>query len=70
MSTMNTVNTAPSFGTRIANFFTTLSARRAQYAVYLTTVRELESLSARELNDLGIHHGSIRAIAYQAAYEG
>lgn len=69
MTTMNTTASVP-FGARVVEYFNGLRARRAQYTVYRTTLRELESLSERELEDLGIHRGSIRAIAYQAAYEG
>lgn len=69
MTTMISSKSA-TVGARVANFFNGLRARRAQYAVYRNTIRELEGLSTRELNDLGINSGSIRAIAYQAAYEG
>lgn len=34
---------------------------------YRTTVRELEQLSNRELNDLGIHRSQIHSVARQAA---
>lgn len=68
---MNTINTSSaSFGARVANLFNGLRARRAQYAVYRETLRELEALSDRELIDLGITRGEIRGIAYQAAYQG
>ena len=69
MTTMNLTASAP-FGARVANIFSGLRARRAQYATYRTTMRELESLSDRELADLGIARATIRSIAYQAAYEG
>ena len=68
---MNTMNTSSaSFGARVANYFNGLRARRAKYAVYRETLHELETLSDRELNDLGITRGEIRGIAYQAAYQG
>ena len=41
-----------------------ISARR----VYRTTVRELSELTNRELADLGLSRGTIRAVAYEAAY--
>jgi uncharacterized protein YjiS (DUF1127 family) len=69
MTPMNTTASAP-FGARVASFFNGLRASRAKYAVFRSTMRELEALSERELNDLGINRASIRAIAYQAAYEG
>lgn len=68
MTAMNTASAA--FGARVAKFFNALRARRAKYVVYRETLRELEALSARELNDLGITRGEIRGIAYQAAYKG
>ena len=34
---------------------------------YRTTVRELENLSARELNDLGLSRGDIHRVARKAA---
>jgi uncharacterized protein YjiS (DUF1127 family) len=37
------------------------------WLVYRETVRELQSLSERELADLGVHRSDIRDIARQAA---
>ncbi len=37
-------------------------------AIYRQTVRELESLSARDLNDMGIHRSTIETVAREAAY--
>ncbi|MGY3439452.1 MULTISPECIES: DUF1127 domain-containing protein [unclassified Marinovum] len=45
-----------------------ISTRYAQYRVYRTTLRELQSLTARELADLGLNHSEIRRVAYHAAY--
>ena len=48
-----------------------LSAIRAawsQWRVYRRTLDELSELSDRELSDLGVARGSIRAIALEAAY--
>ena len=42
---------------------------RAKRAVYNQTVSELQALSGRELADLGIGRGEIRALAYEAAYK-
>lgn len=39
-----------------------------RYGVYRETIRELTSLSARDLADLGIHESQIPAIALEAAY--
>lgn len=40
----------------------------AKRRTYLTTLAELENLTARDLNDLGIAPGSVKEIAYRAAY--
>jgi uncharacterized protein YjiS (DUF1127 family) len=42
------------------------SARRR---VFRETFRELNALSTRELNDLGIARSEIRRVAYHAAYQ-
>ncbi|WP_188789123.1 DUF1127 domain-containing protein [Salipiger pallidus] len=42
--------------------------RSARRRLYKDTLRELNSLSSRELSDLGLHRSMIRRIAYQAAY--
>lgn len=49
-------------GTLIAN----LLARYRAYAVYRESIRELNSLSDRELQDIGISRGQIDSIAKQA----
>lgn len=69
MNTMTSRSSAQ-VGARVANLINGLRVRKARYSVYRTTVRELDALSERELADLGIHRSAIRAIAYQAAYEG
>lgn len=40
----------------------------AQRRVYRSTVKELSSLSSRDLTDIGIHPADIRDIARQGAY--
>ena len=42
---------------------------RANRAVYNRTVRQLHTLSTRELADLGLNRSMIRRVAYQAAYK-
>ncbi len=42
-------------------------AAQRRRKIYRTTVNELSSLSARGLSDLGIHRGSIKQIALEAA---
>ena len=53
---------------RLANFQETWTERRARHAVYRRTRAELETLTDRDLSDLGIHRSDVRRIAYQAAY--
>ena len=50
--------------TIIAEFRETRQRRR----VYQQTLRELKTLSNRELNDLGIARSTITRVAYEAAY--
>lgn len=45
-----------------------LSERVAKYRLYRATLNELDSLSDRELADLGIHRADIGGIASEAAY--
>ena len=44
-----------------------LASRIQRWRRYRTTLRELESLSPRELGGLGIHRADIRRIARQTA---
>jgi uncharacterized protein YjiS (DUF1127 family) len=41
---------------------------RARRVIYNTTVRELRSLSNRELADLGLSRSNISSVAYEHAY--
>jgi len=52
---------------RFAELRAAMSTRFAQHRAYRTTLSELQSLSARELDDLGIHPENIRDVARQAA---
>jgi uncharacterized protein YjiS (DUF1127 family) len=45
-----------------------ITAALRQRQVYLGTLRELNSLSDRDMADLGIHRAMIGEIAYEAAY--
>ena len=57
-----------SLRTIFAERFNTLREQMAKRATYRATVAELNTLSGRDLADLGIHRSSIRSIAYEAAY--
>ncbi|SMY07703.1 DUF1127 domain-containing protein [Flavimaricola marinus] len=57
------------FGERFSGLRASLADRYAKYKVYRSTMTELDTLSDRELADLGIHRSSIRAIAIEAAYD-
>ena len=49
-------------------FLKSLAGRFSRYRAYRKTLTELEALSARELEDLGLAHGAIREVAYRSAY--
>ncbi|MEM9971882.1 MAG: DUF1127 domain-containing protein [Pseudomonadota bacterium] len=55
---------------RVSGILHGISTRFAQYRTYRKTLDELESLSNREMADLGIHRSQLRSIAYKAAYDG
>ena len=44
--------------------------RRARHSAYVQTLHALQTLSDRELEDIGISRSSIKAIAQDAAYGG
>lgn len=53
---------------RIGHLIEDLRSRRAQYRVYATTLNELQRLSARELDDLGLNPSMLKQVAHEAAY--
>ena len=57
-----------SLNERFAAFRAQLADKIAKRKVYRTTVSELESLSSRDLADLGISRSMIKSIALEAAY--
>lgn len=69
MAYVNNSRTA-SFGMfdRLSAMIASFKVQRAQRAVYLRTVYELEHLTDRELSDLGIARISIQDVAKVAAY--
>ncbi len=54
-------------GNRLATLIADLQDRLAKRRVFRTTLRELQGLSARELDDLGLNRTMLRRIAWQAA---
>ena len=53
---------------RFGNALTAVKAAYQRRRIYDQTVRELNDLSDRDLNDLGIHRSTITEVAMQAAY--
>ena len=53
---------------RIAATFKSAVARFACYRVYRNTVSELNELSTREMDDLGLSRSMIKRVALEAAY--
>lgn len=66
------VNASHTAGFDLAGRFATLKnslvERVARYRVYRETLVELEGLSNRDLNDLGLSRSGIKSIALEAAY--
>ena len=56
------------FAGRMSALLKTVKEAVRRRRVYTQTVRELNALSSRELNDLGIHRSMITRIALEAAY--
>ena len=57
-----------SFADRLTGLFRTVAKARSKRAIYGRTLRELESLSSRDLADLGIARAMIPQLAREAAY--
>ncbi|MBN2758994.1 MAG: DUF1127 domain-containing protein [Rhodobacteraceae bacterium] len=55
--------------TSFAGFFSRLADAFARRRVYNKTYAELNALSTRELDDLGISRSMISRLAYEAAFE-
>ena len=53
---------------RFGTLFAGVKASMARRAIFNQTVRELKSLTDRELTDLGISRSMITSIATEAAY--
>jgi uncharacterized protein YjiS (DUF1127 family) len=65
----DTFSAHSTFGDKIAALWTGIKEENAKRIVYNTTVRELNTLSDRELADLGIHRSMIRRLALDTAYK-
>jgi uncharacterized protein YjiS (DUF1127 family) len=61
-------NAAPRFGLAFAHAAHRVKLALARRSVYSQILRELNSLSDRELADLGVHAAQITDIAREAAY--
>lgn len=61
-------NTGFNFGARIANLIERIKAARARATEYQRTYTELQRLSTRELDDIGIRRCDIADIAREHAY--
>lgn len=59
---------APAISARFAALREKMTEAVTKRKTYLVTLRELESLTPRDLADLDIAPGSIRSIAHEAAY--
>lgn len=69
MAYVNTTRVArKGFLDRLLAMKATMAANLRQRRLYEETVRQLDSLTDRELSDLGISRLSIRDIALEAAY--
>ena len=53
---------------RVAGFWKNLQESRQRRRVFVQTLRELNALSTRELDDLGINRTMITRVAHEAAY--
>lgn len=57
-----------SLGNRLGEIFTGMREAYAAWRVYRRTLEELQALSTRELDDLGLSRSTIRTAALEAAY--
>jgi uncharacterized protein YjiS (DUF1127 family) len=55
-------------GERIATVFRSIRDAMQRRRVYQQTLRELNTLSNRELADLGLHRAMLTRVAIEAAY--
>lgn len=65
-----TTRVSSGLGEQISIAAYALTQRIATYRNYRQTVKELSKLSTQELDDLGLHRGIIRHVAYETVYGG
>jgi len=68
MAFTTNIHTAPTLLERLVAYKNDLAERHAKNRVYRETLDELQSLSSRELADLGMSPANLKSIAYEAAY--
>jgi len=68
MAYVNVKTARPTLADRISAWWAGSREKAAQYAIYRRTIRELESMSDRDLADIGISRGQIADIAAEAAF--
>lgn len=69
MADLNATRTVPTpLGDRIAQAVQGVKIALRRRAVHRQTLRELNALSPRDLQDLGLHKADIARIAREAAY--
>jgi len=68
MAMLTKTNASVSVFTRFDAALSSLHASYAQWQMYRNTLAELRGLSARELADLGLAPGGLKAIALEAVY--
>mgnify|MGYP002629677813 FL=1 len=68
VSSNRSVSTGLRFGDRLAEIGKDLADAWRARSVYRQTLMELQALSPRELDDLGLHDGMLPSVARQAAY--
>lgn len=66
----DTVSGGVSFGDKLAALWVQFKEARAQRAAFKRTYNELNNLSSRELQDLGLSQSMIHRLSYEAAYKG
>ncbi len=55
-------------GGRLGAFLGSVAGRLARHRAYRRTLAKLETLSASELEDLGLAPGAIREVAFRSVY--